>query len=56
MVFELKKDRFGLDRRQKCFIMRVSRYWNKLFREVADVLSLEFLKARLDGALNNGLV
>jgi len=33
--------------------MRVARHCPKLPREVADALSLEVFKARLDGALNN---
>jgi len=33
--------------------MRVVRRWNRLPREVVDALSLELLKARLDGALSN---
>ncbi|TRZ10673.1 hypothetical protein HGM15179_016436 [Zosterops borbonicus] len=51
--FRAERNRFGLDRRQKCFIMRVLRHWNKLLREVADVPSLELLKARLDGTLSS---
>ena len=33
--------------------MRVVRHWNRLPRQVVDGPSLEKLKVRLDGALNN---
>jgi len=33
--------------------MRLVRHWNRLPRDVVDALSLETLKVRLDGALNN---
>ena len=35
------------------FTMRVVKHWHRLPREAVDVLSLEVLKARLDGALSN---
>ena len=44
--------RFRLDRRKTFFIVKVVRQWNRLLREVVDVLSLETLKVRLDGALS----
>ena len=49
--FKLKEGRFRLDIRWKFFTGRVARFWNRLPREVADVLSLEVFKARLDGTL-----
>jgi len=51
--FKLKEGRFRLDRRKKFFTMRVVKHWQKLPREVVDAPSLETLKVRLDGALNN---
>jgi len=33
--------------------MRLVRHWNRLPRDVVDALSLETLKVRLDGVLNN---
>jgi len=33
--------------------MRVVKHWNRLSREVLDVLSLELFRARLDGTLSN---
>ncbi|GAB0175781.1 hypothetical protein GRJ2_000043300 [Grus japonensis] len=50
---ELKEGRFRLDTRKKFFPVRVVRHWNRLPREVVDALSMEVLKARLDGALVN---
>ncbi|KFV48171.1 hypothetical protein N341_06667, partial [Tyto alba] len=49
--FKLKEGRFRLDIRKKYFMMRVVKHWNRLPREVVDVLSLEAFKSRLDGAL-----
>ena len=42
-----------MDVREKFFTMRVVRCWSRLPREVVDGLSLEVLKARLDGALGS---
>ena len=39
--------------RKKLFTVRVVRQWNRLYREVVDVPTLEAFKARLDGALSN---
>ena len=51
--FKLKESRFRLGIRKKYFTVRVLRHWNKLFREVVDVLSLVTCKVRLDQALGN---
>jgi len=44
---------FRRDIREKLFIVRVLRHWNRLPRKVVDTPSLEAFKARLDGALSN---
>ncbi|GAB0193693.1 hypothetical protein GRJ2_001834600 [Grus japonensis] len=50
---KLKEGRFRVAVGKKLFMMRVVRHWNGLPREVVGALSLEVLKARLDGALSN---
>jgi len=39
--------------RKKLFAVRVVRHWNRQPREAVGALSLETLKARLDGALGS---
>ena len=51
--FKLEEGRFRLHIRKKFFTVKVVRQWNRLLSEVVDALSLETLKARLDGALSN---
>ena len=51
--FTLKEERFGLDIRKKCFMLRVVRHWHRLPREAVDAPSQDTLKARLDQALSN---
>jgi len=51
--FKLKEGRFRLDISKKFFTLRVVRHRNRLHREAVDALSLEVLKARLDGAVSN---
>ena len=51
--FELKEERFRLDRRKKFVTVRDVGHWHRLPREEVDALSLETLKVRLDGALSN---
>jgi len=50
--FKLKKGRFRLDRRQKCFTVRVVKPWFRLPREVVNAPFLETFKASLDRALS----
>jgi len=49
----LKEERFRLNVRGEFFTERVVRCWNRLPREAVDALSLEVLKAGLDGALGS---
>jgi len=50
---KVEAGRFRQVIRNKFFTVRVVRHWNRLPGEVVDALSLEALKARLDGALSN---
>ena len=52
-ISSIKEGRFRLDVRGKFFTMTVVRCWNRLPREAVDALSLEVLKARLDGAVGS---
>ncbi|KFW90528.1 hypothetical protein N336_00459, partial [Phalacrocorax carbo] len=51
--FKVKEGRLRLDIRQKCFMTRVMRNWNRLPRYVLDSSLLEVFKVKLDGALGN---
>ena len=51
--FKLEEARYGLDIRKKFLTVRVVRHWNRLPSKVGGALSLEALKARLDGAVSN---
>jgi len=42
-----------LDIRKKFFTVRVVKHWNRLSSKVVDAPSMEALKARLNGAVNN---
>lgn len=48
MILKLKEGRFRLDIRKTVCIMRLVKHWDRLPREVADVSSMETLKARLE--------
>lgn len=39
--------------KQKFFTVRLLKTWNRLPRELVNILSLEMVKVRLDGALSN---
>ena len=52
-ICTLKEGRFKLDIRRKFFTQREVRHWHRLLREAVDALSLEALRARLDGALGS---
>ena len=51
--FKLRRGRFRLDIRRKCFTQRVVTHWNRLPKEAVDAPSLEAFKARLDVALGS---
>ena len=53
---KLRQGRFRFDIRRKLFTQRVVTHWNRLPKEVVDAPSLEAFKARLDVALQPGLV
>ena len=42
-----------MDIKKKYFTVGMVRHWNRILRDVVDVLSLETFKARLDQALGN---
>ncbi|KFV43402.1 hypothetical protein N341_07359, partial [Tyto alba] len=50
-TFKLKEDSFRLVIRKKFFTTRMVKHWNRLTREVVDILSLETFKVRLEGVL-----
>ena len=51
--FKIKEGRLKLEIMKKVFTIRVVKRWNKLPREVVDVLSLDTFKVRMDEALSN---
>jgi len=51
--FKLREGQLRLGIRKKFFTLRVVRHWNRLPREVTNVLSMAVFKPRLDGALCN---
>jgi len=51
--FKLREGRFRLDTWKNFFTVRVVKHWIGLPLEVVEAMSLEELKARLDGALSS---
>ncbi|KFP45135.1 hypothetical protein N324_07648, partial [Chlamydotis macqueenii] len=51
--FKIEGDRFRLDIRKKCFMLRVVEQCSRLPREAVDAPSLETFQARLAGAVSN---
>ena len=51
-VFKRKEGRFMLYIREKSITGRVVRHWNRMPRDVMELLSLETFEVRLDGALS----
>ena len=51
--FKLKESKFRQGIKKKFFTVRMVRHWNRLPREVVDVLSLEEFQVSLDGSLSN---
>jgi len=51
--FKLKLGRLRLNIIRMFFTIRVVKHWNRLPREVVDVLSLKTSKVRLDRKLSN---
>ena len=52
-AFKLERGRFKLVMRKKFFMIRIVRHWDRLPREVVDVLIVETFKVRLGQVLSS---
>lgn len=51
--YNLHRERFHLNVRKKCFMVRTTIHWNNLLRDTAESTSLEVFKMRLDRVMDD---